>query len=164
MTSRKKFFVFLCLCAMCALPACSSAALPFVGISLKPSPAEGPYQDDIFLEKANETISAFSNQTIPNGTSLLELQSVQHQLVKMNISPKLYPVASNISAFLYYTGKAGSEYGDVITMTSSRIISATQGPSQLAEVDTYYTAATEVWQGVKDMYPNVTLYTVPKKN
>ena len=160
MTSKNKMYVFLFLFAICALPVCSSAALPIVGFPLKPSPAEGPYQDDIFLKQANETIYDLSNQTVPNGTAIRELQSVQQQLAKMKISPKLYPVASDINAFLYYTGKAGSEYGDALTMTTNQNIPASQGQSQLAEANKYYSAATDVWEGIKGMYPNVTLYTL----
>lgn len=160
MTSGNTFCVLLCICAVCSLPVLSFADLPFVGNSLRPSPASGPYQDEMFLEKANETISSLSNQSVPKGAVLLELQSVQLQLAKMNISPKLYPVASQINAFLYYTGKAGSNYGDALTMTASDNIPADQGDTQLAEGDRYYTAATEVWQEIKDRYPNVTLYTM----
>lgn len=162
MASGIKIFALFCLCAICVLPVSSSAALPFVGVSLKPSPAVGPYQDDAFLEKANETISAFSNQTVPNGTDLLELQSTQQQLAKMKISPKFYPVASEINAFLYYTGKTGGMYADALSMTASNNIPKSQGNSQIAEANTYYTAATETWDQIKDMYPNVTLYTMPK--
>jgi hypothetical protein len=160
MASKKKIYVILCLFAICALPVCSSAALPIVGFPLKPSPAEGPYQDDVFLEKANETIYGLSNHSVPSGTAIRELQSVQQQLAKMKISPKLYPVASDINAFLYYTGKAGSEYGDALIMTTNFNIPASQGQGQLAEAGKYYTAATEVWEGIKGMYPNVTLYTL----
>ena len=160
MTFRNKIFLLFCLCAICVLPICSSAALPLVNFPLKPSPSEGPYQDTEFLEKANETIYTLSNQSVPNGTGLLELQSVQQQLAKMNVSKELHPVASDINAFLYYTGRAGSEYGDSVSFTSSLLIPASQGASQLAEAIKYYQAATEVWKGIQEMYPNVTIYTM----
>lgn len=143
------------------LPIGALAEQPIVGFPLKASPAQGPYQDEEFLNMANETISALSNQTVPNGTNLLELQSVQQQLAKMKISKELHPLATNINAFLYYTGKAGSEYGDAASITASPNIPASQGASQFAEAARYYQAATEVWQKIKDVYPNVTIYKMP---
>jgi len=162
MIPRTRILVIICLLAICAIPVLSSASLPMVGFPLKSSPAEGPYQDDEFSESANLSIYALSNTTIPNGTTLLELKSTQQQISKMKVSPEFYPVASNINAFLYYTGKAGTEYNEAKTLTSSPYSPVDQDSGQFTDADTYYSAAKTVWERIKARYPDVTLYTMPK--
>ncbi|MFH0966325.1 MAG: hypothetical protein V1862_01390 [Methanobacteriota archaeon] len=160
MIPRRKVFIILCLFAFCAIPVYTSASLPMVGFPLKPSPAEGPYQDVAFLEKANMSIYALSNTSIPNGTTLLDLKSIQQQISKMNISPELYPLASNINAFLYYTGKAGTEYSDAMSLSSSPFSPIDQNNGLFSDAEMYYSAATSVWNRIKAQYPDVTLYTM----
>jgi hypothetical protein len=158
MVSKKLLLVLMCVCIISTIPVYTSASAPKITIPLNPSPAQGPYQDDEFLEKANATINSLSGKAVPNGTDLRELQSVQQQLAKMKISPEFYPVASDIYAFLYYTGKAGDEYGNALTMSSSLNIPASQSTSQFNEAENYYTAATEIWEGIREYYPEVILY------
>ncbi len=133
-----------------------------VGFPLTPSPSEGPYQDEQFLERSNTSIYGLSNTTLPNGTSLLELKSVQQQISKMKISPDLYPLASNINAFLYYTGKAGTEYNEANSLASSPYSPVDLNGGQFTDADMYYSAAKTVWERIKGHYPDVTLYTMPK--
>jgi hypothetical protein len=146
------------------LPVISSAGLPMVGFSLKPSPAEGPYQDAEFLEQANMTIYSLSNQSVPTGTPLRDLQTVQQKLSKMSISPEQYSFASDVNAFLYYTGKAGNEYGDAISLTNSPYSPVGMDGAQYAEANNYYLAAKTVWERIKDHYPDVTLYTLSESS
>jgi len=160
MITKTRILAFISLLAICAIPVCSAANLPMIGFPLKPAHAEGPYQDEQFLEKANLSIYALSNTTVPNGTTLLEVQSIQQQISKMNISPKLYPVASNINAFLYYTGKAGNEYSAAMSLSSSQFSPVGPDSSQFQDADMYYSAAKTVWGRIQNIYPDVTLYTL----
>lgn len=160
MISSAKIFVIICLCTICALPVYSSASLPMVPFTLKSPGAEGPYQDQEFLEKANMSIYALSNTTVPNGTTLREVQSVQMQLSKMKVSPELYPVANNINSFLYYTGKAGDAFSESSSMTESQFSPVSQSNAMTDEANMYYSAAKAVWERVKYLYPDVTLYTM----
>jgi len=135
-----------------------AAALPTIMFPLKPSPATGPYQDAVFLDIANETIYGLSNQAIPNGTTLLELQTTQQQLAKMSISPDLYPRARQINAYLYYTSKAGDEYSDAMNLASKPYSPAYKDNSVLNEARQYQTASQVIWNQIKDLYPGVTPY------
>lgn len=159
MISRTTLLLIICICAVCALPM-QVSSLPMVGFSLKPSPASGPYQDNEFLEKANTTIYGLSNQSIPTGTALRDLQSVQQELSKMSISPKLYPVASDINAFLYYTSKAGDEYSDASSLGGSPYSPVVSDSSIFGDATEYYQAAKKTWEHIKARYPGVTLYTM----
>jgi hypothetical protein len=162
---RSRVLLFLaCLIAVCAIPACCSAGLPVVGFSLKPSPDQGPYDDEEFMEKANASIYSLSNKTVPTGLTLRDLQSVQQQLSKMSISPELYKKASNINAFLYYTTKAGDEYDNAQSLAGSPYSPVTFDSSMFSDAETYYKAAKAVWEKIKDGYPDVTLYTLSSES
>jgi hypothetical protein len=160
MIPRTRILAFICLLAICAIPVYSAASLPMVGFTLKPSPAAGPYQDEEFLEKANISIYALSNTTVPNGTTLLEVQSIQQQISKLNISPGLRPVALNINAFLYYTGRAGTEYSLAKSLSGSQYSPVAPDSSQFNDANMYYSAAKTVWGRIQNLYPEVTLYTL----
>lgn len=143
------------------LPICASASLPLVGFPIKQSPATGPYDDAKFLEQTNTSIYGLSNQTIPTGITLRNLQTMQQQLSKMSISPELYPKAVQINAFLYYTVKAGDEYDDANILSDKPYTPITSDSAIFREAEEYYQAATSVWKTIKDQYPGVTLYTMP---
>jgi len=153
--SGRTFLIALIIIAIWTIHA---AALPTVMFPLKPSPATGPYQDAEFLDIANETIYGLSNQTIPNGTHLRELQTTQQQLAKMNISPELYPRARQINAYLYYTSKAGDEYSDAMNLAGKPYSPAYKDNSVLSEARQYQTASQVIWNQIKDLYPGVTPY------
>ncbi len=125
---------------------------------LKPSPEIGPYQDDEFLELANETIYGLSNQTIPNGTLLREFQTTQQILAKMSISPELFPTAERINAYLYYTAKAGNEYSEALSFYSKPYSPVYMDESQISEAKQYQAAGQIIWNRIKDLYPGVTPY------
>ena len=135
-----------------------AASLPMITFPLKPSPGAGPYQDEEFLELANDTIYSLSNQTIPNGTALLDLQTTQQKLSKMNISPKLYPTATQINAYLYYTAKAGNTYSDVMSFYSKPYSPVYQDESLTSEAREYQAASQTIWNRIQDLYPGVTPY------
>ncbi|PWR70889.1 hypothetical protein [Methanospirillum lacunae] len=134
------------------------AALPTVMFPLKPSPITGPYQDAEFLTIANETIYGLSNQTIPNGTTLRELQTTQQKLAKMNISPDLYPRARQINAYLYYTSKAGDAYSDAMSLASKPYSPAYTDSSVTSEAKEYQIASQVIWNQIMDLYPGVSPY------
>jgi hypothetical protein len=160
MSLSQKAVILICLIALCAIPVYSSASLPMVGFPLKPSPEDGPYQDDEFIEKANTSIYSLSNKTVPTGLTLRDLQSVQQQLSKMSISPEFYDEASTINAFLYYTTKAGDEYDDAMTLSNSPYSPVTEDSAMFNDANEYYLAAKNVWEKIKSRYPDVTLYTM----
>jgi hypothetical protein len=160
MISRTRILVIICLLALCAIPVYTSAGVMLVGFPLKPSPTEGPYQDNEFMAKANATIYGLSNGTVPNGTALLEVTSTQQQLSKMKISPEFYPVASTINDFLFYTSKAGREYSQAMSLTSSIFSPVSGDSSQFNDANEYYAAAQAAWAQIKHLYPDVTLYTM----
>jgi len=163
MFDKNKILLIICLIAVCVLPVCSSAGLPMVQFPLKPSPAEGPYQDEEFFKQADAIIYSLSNQTIPTGTTLLDLKSVQQTISKMSISPALYTKAQNVNAFLFYTGKAGTAYNEAVSLTHSPFSPVPQDGSEYSEADTYYSAAQKMWEKIKNDYPDVTLYTMKAK-
>jgi hypothetical protein len=160
MVNQQKFLLIICIIALCILPISTSASLPMVGSPLKAPVSSGPYQDELFLETVNSTMYSLSNQTVPQGALLLDVKSVQRKISTMSLSPDLYPVASDVNAFLYYTGKAGSEYGDALSITTSLSSPVSQDNTEFDEATRYYEAATEVWERIKEMYPDVTLYTL----
>ncbi len=125
---------------------------------LKPSPATGPYQDAEFLDIANETIYGLSDQTVPNGTLLRELQTTQQQLAKMSISPELYPRARKINAYLYYTSKAGDEFSDAMSLASKPYSPAYNDDSVLNDAKQYQTASQVIWNQIAYLYPGVIPY------
>ena len=135
-----------------------AASLPMVIFPLKPSPETGPYQDEEFLELANETIYGLSNQTIPNGTTLRELQTTQQILAKMSISPDLYPTAAKINEYLYYTAKAGNEYSESLSFYSKPYSPIYNDESQISEAKQYQAASRIIWNQIQDRYPGVAPY------
>jgi len=153
--SGQTFLIALIIIGICTPPL---AALPTVLFPLKPSPAVGPYQDAEFLDLANETIFGLSNQTIPNGTTLRELQTTQQQLAKMSVSPGFYPRARQINAYLYYTSKAGDEYSDAMILASKPYSPQYQDESVLIEAQQYQTASLLMWNQIKDFYPGLNPY------
>lgn len=144
--------ILLCICTI------HTGALPTVLFPLKPSPATGPYQDEVFLELANRSIHDLSNQTIPNGTSLRDLQTTQQQLARMNISPRLYPRASLINAYLYYTAKAGDSYSDAMSLSDKPYSPLYKDIAQTSEAREYQAASQVIWEQLKDWYPEVKPY------
>jgi len=132
-----------------------------VKFPLKPSPATGPYDDEVFLDIANDTITSLSGQTVPNGTTLYDVQTTQQKISKMNISPDFYPIANQINMYLYYTGKAGSEYSSAMTMMDKPYSPVYNQDSQLSDAKLYDTAAKRSWEQIKFLYPDVTMYTLP---
>ncbi|HWQ63976.1 MAG TPA: hypothetical protein VN429_06130 [Methanospirillum sp.] len=161
MINRTALLLILGLCAVCLLPL-QASALPMVGFSLKPSPASGPYQDKDFLEQANKTIYGLSNKTLPTGTALTDLRTVQGKISKMNISPSLYSNATDINAFIYYTWKSGDEYEDASSLGDSFYSPVTSDSSLYDDANEYYEAAKTTWDRIKSRYPGATLYTMPK--
>lgn len=157
---QSRISVLLCLIALFILPVCVSAGLPMVQFPLKPSPAQGPYQDELFFEKADKIITSLSNQTIPTGTALLDLISNQQILSRMSISPGQYEKAKNVNAFLYYTGKTGSYYSDASSLTHSPFSPISQNDAGLDDATIYYSAVKQTWEKIKEFYPLVTLYTL----
>jgi|GEM_PF-903445 len=147
-------FIFIIVCIS------QAAALPTVMYPLKPSPANGPYQDSEFLELANETIYGLSNTTIPNGTSLRELQSTQQRLAKMNISPGLYPTAKQINAYLYYASKSGDELSDALSLADKPYSPVYRDDTMISEARKYQVASQTVWSLIKSLYPGVVPYTL----
>jgi len=147
-------FIFLVVCISHAV------ALPSVMFPLKPSPANGPYQDSEFLELANETIYGLSNTTIPNGTSLRELQSTQQKLARMNVSPGFYPTAKQINAYLYYASKSGDELSDALNLADKPYSPVYRDVTMISEARKYQAASQTVWNQIKAMYPGVVPYTL----
>ena len=142
-----------------------ASSLPMVIYPLKPSPDTGPYQDTEFLEIANETIYGLSNQTMPTGTALLDLQTTQQKLAKMSVSQELYPTAKQINAYLYYTAKAGNEYADAMSFYNKPYSPLYKDESQISEARQYQDASQVIWNQIQNMYPGVTPYrleTSPK--
>ena len=151
----KIFIIGIIIIGLCTIHA---ASLPMVIFPLKPSPETGPYQDEEFLELANETIYGLSNQTIPNGTALRELQTTQQVLAKMSISPDLYPTAANINEYLYYTARAGYEYADALSFYSKPYSPVYNDESQISEAKQYQEASRIIWNQIQDRYPGVAPY------
>lgn len=135
-----------------------ASCLPMVASPLKPSPDTGPYQDNEFLELANDTIYGLSNQTMPNGTALLDLLTIQQKLAKMSISPELYPTAKQINAYLYYTAKAGNKYADAMSFYSKPYSPVYEDESLISEARVYQAASQTIWKRIQDLYPGVTPY------
>lgn len=135
-----------------------TAGLPMVLFPLKPSPDTGPYQDDEFQELANETIYGLSNQTMPNGTALRELQTVQQRLSKMDISPEFYPKAEQINAYLYYTARAGKEYAEVMRFYTRPYSPVYRDQSLIRTAREYQDASSQIWAAISDLYPGVSPY------
>ncbi len=154
---RLAFFVGFFFLIVCINHA---SALPTVLFPLKPSPASGPYQDSEFLELANETIYGLSNSTIPNGTSLRELQSTQQKLAGMNISPGLYPTAKLINVYLYYASKSGDELSDALNLADKPYSPVYKDDTMISEARKYQAASLTVWNQIKAMYPGVVPYTL----
>ncbi|MDD1729516.1 MAG: hypothetical protein LUQ50_10660 [Methanospirillum sp.] len=151
--------VLMTIIVLCILPTCV-ASLPIVMYPLKPSPAIGPYQDSEFLEISNETILGLSNQTIPNGTALRELQTTQQKLANMNISPELYPTAKQINAYLYYSAKAGDESSDAMSLADKPYSPEYTDWTVNLQAKIYQNASKTIWKQIQDLYPNVTSYTL----
>ena len=149
------FLIALIIIGICTIHA---AALPTVMFPLKPSPDTGPYQDSEFLEMTNETIYSLSDQTIPNDTALLDLQTTQQKLAKMSISQQLYPTAKQINAYLYYTAKAGNEYADAMSFYSKPYSPVYKDESQISEARQYQAASQVIWNQIQNLYPGVTPY------
>ncbi|PKL60921.1 MAG: hypothetical protein CVV33_00220 [Methanomicrobiales archaeon HGW-Methanomicrobiales-4] len=141
---------FICIITICAFTI-HATSLPMVTFPLKPSPEAGPYQDEEFLEEVNETIYGLSNQTIPNGTALRELQTKQQMLSKMSISPELYPTATQINAYLYYTTKAGTEYSDAMSFYTRPYSPVYEDESLIGEAQEYQAASKTIWNRIKDL-------------
>lgn len=137
------------------------SGLQMVQFPLKPSPASGPYQDEDFLRMANTTIYSLSNETVPNGTALYDLQTTQQKMAKMNISPELHLTASLINDFLYYTGKAGYEYNEVQALVEKPYSPLYDDKTLTNDAMGYYRDAKRVWEKISDRYPGVNLYTMP---
>ena len=144
---------------LCILPTWV-ASLPIVMYPLKPSPLIGPYQDSEFLEISNETILGLSNQTIPNGTALRELQTTQQKLANMKISPELYPMAKKINAYLYYSAKAGDEASDAMSLADKPYSPEYTDCTVNLQAKIYQNASKTIWNQIQDLYPNVTSYTL----
>ncbi len=155
--SGRTFLTLLILVCVCTGYA---SALPTVMFPLKSSPANGPYQDSEFLELANETIYGLSNTTIPNGTSLRELQSAQQKLARMNISPGFYPTAKQINAYLYYASKSGDELSDALNLADKPYSPVYRDDTMISEARKYQAASQKVWNQIKAMYPGVVPYTL----
>ena len=134
--------------------------LPMVGFPLHPSPPTGPYQDTEFLELANSTIYDLTNQSLPNGTELRDLQTIQQQLARMNISPELYPEAEQINAYLYYTAKAGDEYSEALSFTSKPYSPAFRDTTLYGDAYTYQNASRTIWNQIKGRYPGIVPYSL----
>jgi hypothetical protein len=129
-----------------------------VRFPLKPSPDTGPYQDEEFLQLANETIYGLSNQTIPNGTALREFQTTQQKLSRMNISPEFYSTAKKINNYLYYSARAGDSYAEVTALYSKPYSPVYQDESIISEAREYQMASQILWREIEDLYPGVTPY------
>ncbi|MFH0968138.1 MAG: hypothetical protein V1862_10695 [Methanobacteriota archaeon] len=147
----------ICIITICAFTI-HATSLPMVTFPLKPSPDTGPYQDEEFLEEANTMIYSLSNQTMPNGTELLNLLSMQQKLAKMNVSPSLYPKAKQINAYLYYSAKAGYNNVDAMMLTTAPWSPVYHDTSRLNEALKYQDASQVMWNQIKDMYPDVIPY------
>lgn len=143
----------------------SVSALVIVGSPLKPSPPQGPYQDEEFLDLAHDTIFTYTNETLPNGTDLLMLSTIQKQLSRMNISPELHPEATQINAFLYYAAKTGEEFEDALSITGKAYSPAYRDTSVYADAYAYQNASRVVWERIKERYPGIVPYklTIPSK-
>ncbi len=160
MMIHKKTIILLCFILCGIIPVMVAASLPMVGFPLRPSPEVGPYQDEEFLEKANTTIYGLSNQSVPSGTGLRSMQSLQQKMARMNISPELYEEAADINSFLYYTVKAGSEFDDAMSLSRSEYSPISRDGPLFEDATKYYNAAKKVWDRIKTRYPGVTLYTM----
>lgn len=137
-----------------------ASSLPTILFPLKDSPATGPYQDDEFLALATSTIYGLSNATIPNGTELRDLQSIQQKLAKMNISPDFYEKARKINAYLYYTAQAGDAYSDAMSLSGKAYSPVYEDPSALSEVQEYQAASKTMWNQIQDLFPGVEPYRI----
>jgi hypothetical protein len=154
-----KQIILIGIVSLCAFTI-HAAAFPIVTFPLKPSPESGPYEDEKFLELANMTIYSLSNQTIPNGTALGNLQTTQQKLSRMNISPELHPTATYINDYLYYASKAGAEYSDALSLATSIYSPVYRNEGLLGEAKTYQAASQTIWNRIKDLYPGVIPYTI----
>lgn len=152
---RRIFLISIILICACSIHV---ASLPMVTFPLKPSPATGPFQDEEFLELANDTVYGLSNQTIPNGTALLDLQTTQQKLSKMNISLELYQTATQINAYLYYTAKARDTYSDAMSFYSKPYSPVYQDAALISEAREYQAASQIMWNRIQDLYPGVIPY------
>jgi hypothetical protein len=161
----RDLYLLLILIALGSCICLSASALVIVGFPLKSSPPQGPYQDEEFLDLANDTIYAYTNETLPNGTDLLTLSTIQQQLSRMNISPELHPEATQINAFLYYTTKAGEEFEEALSITGKAYSPAYRDTSAYADAYEYQNASRVVWEKIKERYPGIVPYklTEPSK-
>lgn len=161
MVEKRRYLWFpLCICTIMAL-VCGSGGFVVVMHPLQPSPASGPYDDEEFLRLANTTILSLSNRTVPNGTELFDLMSVQQKLSDMNVSPDLFQTAEHINEFLYYTGRAGYEYAEVKSLIEKPYSPVYDTSSMIREAAEYYRAAKRSWNHIQSLYPDVILYTMP---
>jgi len=167
MTEGMKRSVYLILTGIAALVLCVSICsagfaptFELMPLSMKAPSDANPYNDEAFKSEAEKIIGKISNSSVPTGTKLSEVTDAYYRLIMENVSPDLYPNAHNIAAYLYYTSKAGETYTDYHAYLKS-VSKTTDGSEYYTVADQYRQVAAEFWNKIKDLYPNMTMFTLP---
>ena len=126
-------------------------------------PVEGyVYQDAAFFNEADGIIRSLSQGVIPTGEQRMNVSRAYSRLQDMSISPDNYDTAKTILAFLYNTAKGGEAYENYTRVKNSGA-TVPNGSEQYNLADTSYQTASDLWALIADRYPDVTLYSLPKK-
>ena len=167
MTEGMKRSVYLILTGIAALVLCVSICsagfapkFELMPLSMKAPSDAKPYNDEAFMSEAEKNIGKISNSSVPTGTKLSEVTDAYYRLIMENVSPELFPNAHNIVAYLYYTSMAGEVYEDYHEYINS-VSKTTDGSEYYTVADQNRQVAAEFWNKIKDLYPNMTMFTLP---
>ncbi len=167
MTEGMKRSVYLILTGIAALVLCVSICsagfapkFELMPLSMKAPSDAKPYNDEAFMNEAEKIIGKISNSSVPTGTKLSEVTDAYYRLIMENVSPELFPNAHNIVAYLYYTSMAGEVYEDYHEYMNS-VSKTTDGSEYYMVADQNRQVAAEFWNKIKDLYPNMTMFTLP---
>lgn len=160
MKTAGKILIVLGILVCLSIPA--SALHYGVHFPLKPSPPDGPYDDDDFLSTATSAINDMSGKDVPTGgNDLLELMTTQAQLSKMNISPDAFQKDSDIVAYLYYLYKAGQEYEETESLTFTPFSPVGPNNDPYQEAHQYFDDASDTWTKISDVFPDASMPSMP---
>ena len=167
MTEGMNRSVYLILTGIAALVLCVSICsagfapeFELMPLSMKAPSDAKPYNDDAFMNEAEKIIGKISNSSVPTGTKLSEVTDAYYRLIMENVSPELFPNAHNIVAYLYYTSMAGEVYEDYHDYLGS-VSKTTDGSEYYTVADQNRQVAAEFWNKIEDLYPNMTMFTLP---
>lgn len=158
---------FLSATVILALLFCGMAVadtqLPDIPADLKSPDPSGSYDDDAFMDEAGQVIRRISGQSVPVGMDRAEVYGAYLRLREKNVSPDLYPVAGEISRYIYYTAKAGKEYEGYRDLVDMLVITGRESDLYDA-AERYHTAALSSWKNLTGIYPGLNPWTLPAKD